>query len=104
MSEDSEEACLVRPRSPSTNSSKQSGTMSYTNPHQPIPTQNQSQNSSQASTARGSQSHESESGELILDYNDEVVLSQFHADAIKQVSVNISLKRSPHTFIYFFFS
>lgn len=37
------------------------------------------------SSGRGSQSHESESGELI-DYNNDLLLSQFHADAIKQVS------------------
>ncbi|XP_055387047.1 synaptic vesicle glycoprotein 2A-like [Condylostylus longicornis] len=35
------------------------------------------------SSGRGSQSHESESGELI-DYSDDILISQFHADAIKQ--------------------
>lgn len=74
MSEDSEEACLVRPKSPKKMST---GTMPYT--HGP---QGESIQTNQSST-RGSQSHESESGELI-DLNDEMVMGQFHADAIKQ--------------------
>jgi VNT family MFS transporter (synaptic vesicle glycoprotein 2) len=62
------------------------GTMPYTHgPQQQQQQQHSNNNSrqSQTSTARGSQSHESESGELI-DYNDDTILSQFHADAIKQ--------------------
>lgn len=105
MSEDSEAACLVRPRSPlsqQTGAHHQSsgGTMQYTHgpqgqSHQQINTQNIQNNSNQqnqsnnnnnnnnATSTRGSQSHDSESGELI-DFNDEIVMSQFHADAIKQ--------------------
>lgn len=84
MSEDSEEACLVRPHSPSlTGPSHPLGTMQYTHGPSGGP-QNTAPTSSQIHTStRGSQSHESESGELI-DYNDEIVMSQFHADAIKQ--------------------
>lgn len=99
MTEDSEEACLVRAQSPTI--AHPFGNMLYTNGptgqvnasnHQtPISMQqtqhhhNQPQHhaSQNSSTQRGSQSHESESGDLI-DYNDEYVLSQFHADAIKQ--------------------
>jgi len=104
MSEDSEEACLVRPRSPTSLQGNQSGKMPYTDGPQNVGSgvgnnnnnnnnntnggggvlpHNNAPQTSHTST-RGSQSHESESGELI-DYNDEVVLSQFHADAIKQV-------------------
>lgn len=90
MSDDSEEACLVRPRSPSL-SVNPVGTMQYT--HGLTGSQLQVYNSNNNninhhsthsqgshSTARGSHS---ESGELI-DYSDDVILSQFHADAIKQ--------------------
>ncbi|XP_053696577.1 synaptic vesicle glycoprotein 2C-like [Sabethes cyaneus] len=86
MSDDSEEACLVRPRSPSL-SGVPAGTMQYTHGISNTQLQahnNNSNHSTQShgsnSTARGSQS---ESGELI-DYSDDVILSQFHADAIKQ--------------------
>jgi hypothetical protein len=87
MSEDSEEACLVRSPSQQQGSNFVGGgtgtshTMPYgTQGHQAT------MNSGGGSSGRGSQSHESESGELI-DYSDEVLLSQFHADAIKQVIV-----------------
>lgn len=89
MSDDSEEACLVRPRSPSLISSP-TGIMQYTqglsgSQHQGsnnnnINSHNSIHSQGSHSTARGSQS---ESGDLI-DYNDDVILSQFHADAIKQ--------------------
>ncbi|XP_055635000.1 synaptic vesicle glycoprotein 2A-like [Toxorhynchites rutilus septentrionalis] len=89
MSDDSEEACLVRPRSPSLTSSL-TGIMQYTqglpSSQHHAPDNNTMNNHSSIhsqgshSTARGSQS---ESGELI-DYSDDVILSQFHADAIKQ--------------------
>lgn len=79
MSEDSEEACLVRPRSPSAGGNQTVNAMPYTHgPQAP-----QSVTSHNQSSTRGSQSHESESGDLI-DCNEEVVMSQFHADAIKQ--------------------
>lgn len=81
--EDSEEACLVRPRTPTENGLAHSlGVMQYT--HGPQGPSSSAPSSTQNhSSVRGSQSHESESGELI-DYNDELVMSQFHADAIKQ--------------------
>lgn len=96
MSDDSEEACLVRPRSPSL-SGVSAGRMQYTQgiSGSQLQTHNSSNNGNtnnnsgnhhsthsqgSHSTARGSQS---ESGELI-DYSDDVILSQFHADAIKQ--------------------
>lgn len=87
MSDESEEACLVNPKHQTSHSGGNiSGTMPYTDGIQSsIGSINQQQQN--ASSGRGSQhSHESESGELI-DYNDEIILSQFHADAIKQVQI-----------------
>jgi MFS transporter, VNT family, synaptic vesicle glycoprotein 2 len=83
MSEDSEEACLVR--SPTVQQGTIIGGSGVANT-MPYGTQGQSTLGGQ-NMGRGSQSHESESGELI-DYSDEVLLSQFHADAIKQVRVD----------------
>lgn len=87
MSDESEEACLVGQRSTSS-SGISSGVMPYTDGVQTSETHPQhpmQQNAQSSGRSSGSQhSHESESGELI-DYNDEVLLSQFHADAIKQV-------------------
>lgn len=81
--EDSEEACLVRPRTPTDNGPLHPlGIMQYTHGPQGPPSSAPSSTQNHSSV-RGSQSHESESGELI-DYNDELVMSQFHADAIKQ--------------------
>lgn len=84
MSDESEAACLVNPKQQTSHSANNSGTMPYTDGIQSsIGSMTQQQQN--ASSGRGSQhSHESESGELI-DYNDEIILSQFHADAIKQV-------------------
>lgn len=83
MSDENEEACLVNPKS-SSSIGLAAGTMPYTDGIQSgsssLSLQHQNDN-----MGRGSQqSQESETGELI-DYNDEVILSQFHADAIKQV-------------------
>lgn len=86
MSDESEEACLVNQRSPSL-SGISTNVMPYTDGiHGVCTTQQQNLN-----TGRGSQqSHESETGELI-DYNDEILLSQFHSDAIKQVCTYIQI-------------
>lgn len=84
MSDESEEACLVNPKSPSL-TGVPAGGMPYTDGIQSAALTHQQQQQQNSRSSRGSQqSHESETGELI-DYNDEVVLSQFHSDAIKQV-------------------
>lgn len=84
MSDESEEACLVNSRATThtTTGAGAPGAMPYTDGIQSGLVTQQQMN---ASSGRGSQqSHESETGELI-EYNDELILSQFHADAIKQV-------------------
>lgn len=97
MSEDSEEACLVRAQSPQNQNPHPFGSMLYTNgptinsssshpqsQHHSIHLQTQhSHPPSQSSTQRGSTQSQESDGDLI-EYNDEFVLSQFHADAIKQ--------------------
>ena len=98
MSEDSEEACLVRAQSPQNQNPHPFGGMLYTNGpninsssnnpqshHHAIHMQQTQHNhqTNQHSAQRGStQSQESDGG--LIEYNDEFVLSQFHADAIKQ--------------------
>lgn len=95
--DESEEALLVSPRSASHSKSiAASGGMPYTDGIQSptsgngltnnVPSSSGPSASANSRTARAGsqQSHESETGELI-EYNDEHIMSQFHADAIKQV-------------------
>lgn len=96
--DESEEALLVSPRSAShSKSTAASGGMPYTDGIQSptsgggnglnnVPSSSGPSASANSRTARAGsqQSHESETGELI-EYNDEHIMSQFHADAIKQV-------------------
>lgn len=87
MSDESEEACLVNPKSPSLTGVPTSGGMPYTDGIQSARTNESHQpHNARTNRAGSQQSHESETGELI-DYNDEIILSQFHADAIKQVLI-----------------
>lgn len=101
--DESEEALLVSPKS-NRNTIIATGGMPYTdglqsatsgsgggggaiggnsNLHQ---SSGQSSANSRTTRAGSQQSHESETGELI-EYNDDIIMSQFHADAIKQVKV-----------------
>lgn len=76
MAEESEEACLVNPKSP-LNAKYTEG--SSTSSLQINATQSISQ--TQQSTSVHQKPHDS------YDINDDIILSQFHADAIKQVRI-----------------
>lgn len=93
MSDESEESCLVNSKSHTTGNQLASSPMPYTDGNSGSSTDHSSQlNRSsnapghrQQATSRGSQQSQiSETGELI-ELNDELMLSQFHSDAIKQV-------------------
>lgn len=87
MSDESEEACLFNPKFSSLTGVSTSGGMPYTDGIQSDGTNtSHQQHNARTNRAGSQQSHESETGELI-DYNDEIILSQFHADAIKQVLI-----------------
>ena len=86
MSEESEEACLVNPK-------QQPGTivasgMPYTDGIQTQTTSYQSgpQTSYQPQTMGRTSNQSNEFDSELIENNDEIILSQFHADAIKQVS------------------
>lgn len=78
MTDESEEACLVNPKSPTQATSH--GGMAYTDGlHASDANRGQSSRQSHA-TSRQSQGNDDS-----YDINDDIILSQFHADAIKQV-------------------
>lgn len=88
MADESEEACLVNPKSP-ISGIPPSG-MPYTDGLQPAPPadvhKHQSLHSSQHAQSSSRQSQDNVDQ---YDINDDIILSQFHADAIKQVIYSI---------------
>lgn len=78
MTDESEEACLVNPKSPT--QANTHGGMPYTDGSNPIES-----NRRQSSRQQRATSHQSQGNDDAYDINDDIILSQFHADAIKQV-------------------
>lgn len=78
MTDESEEACLVNPKSPTQATAH--GGMPYTDGHHSTDS-NRGQSSRQSHAA----SRQSQGNDDPYDINDDIILSQFHADAIKQV-------------------
>lgn len=79
MTDESEEACLVNPKSPA--QAKIHGGMPYTDGLHPTDS-----NQGQSSRQQHAPSSHSQGTDDAYDINDDIILSQFHADAIKQVS------------------
>lgn len=79
MTDESEEACLVNPKSPT--QANAHGGMPYTDGHHSTDS-NRGQSSRQSHLA----SRQSQGNDEPYDINDDIILSQFHADAIKQVT------------------
>lgn len=81
MADESEEACLVNPKSPTQVSAQ--GSMPYTDGlHAADP------NRGQSSRHQHATSRQSQGTDDAYDINDDIILSQFHADAIKQVNTS----------------
>lgn len=82
MADESEEACLVNPKSPI--SSHPPGGMPYTDGIN-LSAQSQISGPQSASSQHMQSSRQSHETGDQYDINDDIILSQFHADAIKQV-------------------
>lgn len=78
MADDSEEACLVNPKSSSSG-------LQYTEGAIPSSVNNNQSSRRCESSPSSHQNNSSNSTSDQYDINDEIILSQFHADAIKQV-------------------
>lgn len=99
MTEESEEACLVNPKSPL------NGGMQYTDGVNPstIATVTQSQSTQSVNQAQSTNAHQRALETTINSYdiNDDIILSQFHADAIKQVISSITTTYEIHFCLLF---
>lgn len=85
MADDSEEACLVNPKS-SQHSGNASGGMPYTDGLHPSGASTSDGHGRSPRSSRDAQSSSRHSQDAAdqYDINDDIILSQFHADAIKQ--------------------
>lgn len=86
MTDESEEACLVNPKSPT--QANPLGGMPYTD-GLPTTESNQGQSSSRQHHSASRQNHGNDEQ---YDINDDIILSQFHADAIKQVCTKLKVE------------